>query len=72
MGIQREGALIEYIVAPWQKLYSSDKLSLPELALVEPLTVGFHASVRGQVSEKDVVAVLGCGAIGLGAIAGTA
>jgi 2-desacetyl-2-hydroxyethyl bacteriochlorophyllide A dehydrogenase len=70
MGIQRDGALTEYIVAPWQKLYRSDKLSLPELAIVEPLTVGFHASVRGEVSEKDVVAVLGCGAIGLGAIAG--
>jgi threonine dehydrogenase-like Zn-dependent dehydrogenase len=28
--------------------------------------------VRGEVSEEDVVAVLGCGAIGLGAIAGAA
>jgi 2-desacetyl-2-hydroxyethyl bacteriochlorophyllide A dehydrogenase len=69
MGIQRDGALTEYIVAPWQKLHRSDKLSIRELALVEPLTVGFHASARGRVSEKDIVAVLGCGAIGLGAIA---
>jgi len=72
MGVQRDGALTEYIVAPWQKLYRSDRLSLPELALVEPLSVGFHASARGEVSEKDDVAVLGCGAIGLGAISGAA
>lgn len=72
MGVQRDGALTEYISVPWKKLYKSEKLSLEELALVEPLTVGFHASARGAVSEKDSVAVLGCGAIGLGAIAGSA
>lgn len=72
MGVQRDGALAEYIVAPWQKLHSSNKLSLLELALVEPLAVGFHASARGDVSGKDVVAVLGCGLIGLGAIAAAA
>ncbi|MFA6294096.1 MAG: zinc-binding alcohol dehydrogenase family protein [Victivallales bacterium] len=72
MGVQRDGAFTEYISVPWGKLYSSDKLSLRELALVEPLTVGFHASARGAVSEKDTVLVLGCGAIGLGAIAGSA
>jgi len=72
MGVQRDGALTEYIIAPWQKVYPSGKLSLTELALVEPLTVGFHACARGRVSEEDVVAVFGCGAIGLGAIAGAA
>lgn len=72
MGVQRNGALTEYISVPWKKLYKSDKLSLKELALVEPLTVGFHAAARGEVSEKDTVLILGCGAIGLGAIAGSA
>lgn len=72
MGVQRDGALTEFVVVPWKRLYHSDKLSLRELALVEPLTVGFHAADRGRVSEKDVVAVFGCGAIGLGAIAGAA
>ena len=72
LGVQREGALTEYIVAPWQKLYRSPKLSLRELALIEPLTVGFHAIDRGRVTEQDTVLVFGCGAIGLGAIAGGA
>jgi threonine dehydrogenase-like Zn-dependent dehydrogenase len=72
LGVQRDGALTQYLVAPWRKLYGSAKLSLKELALVEPLTVGFHAADRGQVTARDTVAVLGCGAIGLGAVAGAA
>ena len=72
LGVQRDGALTEFIVTPWQKLFRSPKLSLRELALVEPLTVGFHAAARGEVTAQDVVAVFGCGAIGLGAIAGAA
>ncbi len=72
MGVQRDGALTEYVAVPWHKLYPSDKLSLRELALVEPLTVGFHAADRAAVTKQDVVAVMGCGAIGLGAIAGAA
>jgi 2-desacetyl-2-hydroxyethyl bacteriochlorophyllide A dehydrogenase len=70
MGVQRDGALTEYIVVPHEKLFTSEQLSLSELALVEPLTVGFHAVARGQVTSSDVVAVFGCGAIGLGVIAG--
>jgi threonine dehydrogenase-like Zn-dependent dehydrogenase len=70
LGVQRDGALTEYIAVPWQKLYGSNKLSFRELALVEPVSVGFHANERGEVSERDVVAVLGCGAIGLCVIAG--
>jgi threonine dehydrogenase-like Zn-dependent dehydrogenase len=72
LGVQRDGALTEYITAPWRKLYASGKLALKELALVEPLTVGFHAADRGQATARDTVAVLGCGAIGLGAVAGAA
>jgi len=72
LGVQRDGALTEFIVTPWQKLYRAPKLSLRELALVEPLTVGFHAVARGEVTAQDIVAVFGCGVIGLGAIAGAA
>lgn len=70
MGVQRDGAMTEYVVVPHEKLFGSDKLSLAEMALVEPLTVGFHAVDRGAVTADDSVVVFGCGAIGLGAIAG--
>ena len=72
LGVQRDGGLADYLVVPAAKLLTSPKLSLPELALVEPLTVGFHAVDRGAVAARDTVAVFGCGAIGLGAIAGAA
>lgn len=72
LGVQRDGALTEFIAVPWQKLVRSDKLSLVEHALVEPLSVGFHAVGRGQVAEQDTVLVFGCGMIGLGAISGAA
>jgi 2-desacetyl-2-hydroxyethyl bacteriochlorophyllide A dehydrogenase len=71
MGVQRDGGMTEYVSVPREKIYSS-KLSLQELALVEPLTVGAHAVSRGRVTEADTVAVFGCGGVGLGAIAGAA
>jgi threonine dehydrogenase-like Zn-dependent dehydrogenase len=72
LGVQRDGALTEFIAVPWEKLVSSEKLSLAEHTLVEPLSVGFHAVERGRVSAADTVMVFGCGMIGLGAISGAA
>lgn len=69
MGVRRPGAMTEYITLPWQLAFSSSTLTLRELALVEPLTVGFHAVARGRVSGEDIVAVMGCGMVGLGALA---
>jgi threonine dehydrogenase-like Zn-dependent dehydrogenase len=70
MGVMRHGAMTEYIAVPWQDIYVSSKLSLEELALVEPLAVGFHAVNRGRVSSADTVLVIGCGIVGIGAVAG--
>src|SRR5438034_2419177 len=67
LGVQRDGALTEFIVMPAEKLYAA-KLTPTELCLVEPLTVGFHAVARGRVTADDTVAVFGCGGVGLGAI----
>ncbi len=69
MGVRRPGAMTRYITLPWKDLFLSEKLSLRELALAEPLTVGFHAAERGRVSTEDRVAVIGCGIVGLGAVA---
>jgi threonine dehydrogenase-like Zn-dependent dehydrogenase len=61
--------MTRYITLPWKDLFLSEKLTLRELALAEPLTVGFHAAERGRVSKEDRVAVIGCGIVGLGAVA---
>ena len=65
LGVQRDGALTEYIAMPAEKLYPAN-LTIKELCLVEPLTVGFHAVARGRVTGPDSVAVFGCGGVGLG------
>jgi 2-desacetyl-2-hydroxyethyl bacteriochlorophyllide A dehydrogenase len=72
LGVQRDGALTECIVVPWQSVLRAEGLGRRELALVEPLAVGFHAVARGRVASGDVVAVIGTGAVGLGAVAGAA
>jgi threonine dehydrogenase-like Zn-dependent dehydrogenase len=70
-GVQRDGALTEWISVPEDKVYSAP-LSIKELCIVEPLTVGIHAVSRGRVTSDDIVAVFGCGGVGLGAVAGAA
>jgi threonine dehydrogenase-like Zn-dependent dehydrogenase len=68
LGVQRDGALAEFVAMPREKLYPA-KLTRKELCLVEPLTVGFHAVARGRIKADDTVAILGCGGVGLGAVA---
>ena len=68
LGVQRNGAMTEYIAVPAEKLYPA-RLSIKELCLVEPLTVGLHAVGRGRVTAQDTVAIFGCGGVGLGAVA---
>ena len=68
LGVQRDGALTQRIVVPFEKVFGSKTLSLHELALVEPMSVGYHGANRGLVCETDTVLLLGCGTIGMGAL----
>jgi threonine dehydrogenase-like Zn-dependent dehydrogenase len=72
LGVQRDGALVEYLLVPHHKAVPAPDLSPTELALVEPLTVGFHGVGRGEVTHRDTVTVVGCGGVGLGAVAAAA
>ena len=68
LGVQRDGAMREYIALPWEKVLPADGISPRDAALIEPMSVGFHAVARGAVSETDTVLVIGCGMVGLGAV----
>lgn len=68
LGVQRNGAMSEYIVVPWQKVIIDDEISERDLTLIEPLSVGFHAVSRANITDTDVVMVIGCGMIGIGAV----
>ncbi len=72
LGVQRDGALTEYLLVPWEKVIGDSTLSVRDFALVEPMSVGFHAVSRAAVTRRDTVMVLGCGMIGMGAIRGAA
>ncbi|PXV64758.1 threonine dehydrogenase-like Zn-dependent dehydrogenase [Dysgonomonas alginatilytica] len=69
-GVQRNGAMAEYIAVPWSKVIidADSQLSPKDFTLVEPMSVGFHAVSRGDISDLDIVMVIGCGMIGIGAI----
>ena len=68
LGVQRNGAMREYIALPWEKVIPAGLLSPRTCALIEPMSVGFHAVNRAQVTDIDVVVVIGCGMVGMGAI----
>ncbi|MDR3252962.1 MAG: zinc-binding alcohol dehydrogenase family protein [Tannerella sp.] len=72
LGVQRDGAMSEYILVPAAKVIADPAISVRDFALVEPMSVGFHAVDRGRVKDIDTVMVLGCGMIGVGAIVGAA
>lgn len=70
LGVQREGALTEFICVPHGKVIPVEGLPRRDLALIEPLAVGFHAVGRAELRPGERVVVLGCGVIGLGAVLG--
>ncbi len=68
LGVQRNGAMCEYVVVPWTKVIPVEGISVRNCALIEPMSVGFHAVSRAQVVDTDTVMVIGCGMVGIGAI----
>ena len=68
LGVQRDGAMKEFICVPWQKVIPCGNVPMKFTALIEPMSVGFHAANRGRITKDDVVMVIGCGMVGLGAL----
>jgi L-iditol 2-dehydrogenase len=60
-----DGAFCEFIVSPADFAFKlPDTVSLGAGAMMEPLSVGFHAARRGRLTAGDTVAILGAGPIG--------
>ncbi|MBR6979640.1 MAG: zinc-binding alcohol dehydrogenase family protein [Prevotella sp.] len=68
LGVQRDGAMCEYVALPWEKVIPAGQLSPRTCALIEPMSVGFHAVSRAEVTDIDIVLVIGCGMVGMGAV----
>lgn len=68
LGVQRQGVMCEYAALPWTKIIPAGNIPVKECALIEPMSVGFHAVARGEVTDNSIVMVIGCGMVGLGAV----
>jgi 2-desacetyl-2-hydroxyethyl bacteriochlorophyllide A dehydrogenase len=68
LGVHTDGGLCETLTVLVNKLHPSNSLSLDELALVEPLSIGYHAVKRANIEKGEFVLVVGAGPIGLAVI----
>ena len=66
IGVDLDGGFTQYISLPASMLYKVPS-SIPDqhAALIEVLSIGFHAKNRAGVKEGDVLAVWGSGKVGL-------
>lgn len=68
LGVQRNGVMCEYAVLPWTKIIPAGEIPSRHCALIEPMSVGFHAVSIGGITDNEYVMVIGCGMIGIGAM----
>jgi L-gulonate 5-dehydrogenase len=65
VGIDLDGGFSEYISVNAKLVYKvPENVSLESAALVELLSIGFHASSRAQVSSDDSLVIWGAGKVG--------
>ncbi len=65
IGVMVDGGLCEKFLIRADKLHCSAKLSFEQLALVETLAIGCHATDRGNPGRGEHVLIIGAGPIGL-------
>ncbi|MFN4000620.1 zinc-dependent alcohol dehydrogenase [Microcella sp.] len=65
-GLQRDGGLAEYVVAPASVLLdvSDSPLTLDTLGLAQPMSIAVHAVRRSGVGPDDNAVIVGAGGIG--------
>jgi len=68
LGVHCDGGLQRLYVLPARKLHPSSKLSFEQLALVETLAIGCHATQRGNPQPGETILVVGAGPIGLSVV----
>jgi len=64
-GVHIDGGMAEYFSVPSGLLLHAHNLTMDELALVEPFSVGAHAVRRAEIGENDFALIVGAGPIGL-------
>lgn len=66
-GLMQDGGMAEHTVVPRDQVHHlPDSVSLELGALVEPMSVGYHAARLAEVGDQSSVLVYGAGPIGIG------
>jgi 2-desacetyl-2-hydroxyethyl bacteriochlorophyllide A dehydrogenase len=65
IGCHVDGAMREYITVPFDQLIKAEGLSLDQIVIIEPMSIGLHAVNRAQIERDKWVLVIGAGPIGL-------
>src|SRR2546421_11484583 len=69
LGVDVDGCFAPYVVVPETSAWKNDKSLSPEIACIQdPLGNAVHATLAGEIVGRTV-AVLGCGPIGIFAVA---
>jgi threonine dehydrogenase-like Zn-dependent dehydrogenase len=69
LSAKAHGAYAEQVLVEEALMFALPNGLSPDLAaLTEPLAIGRHAVQRGELDEKDVAIVIGCGPVGLAVI----
>lgn len=66
LGVHSDGGMQEQITVPSNILLPANNLTNEQMAIVEPLAIGAHAIRRAAIKNDEIVAVVGCGPIGIG------
>lgn len=67
LGVHRDGGLAEYVAVDARFVVDASGLSLDQAAMVEFLSIGFHAVERAQAAKGQKILVVGAGPIGMAA-----
>lgn len=66
-GLMADGGMAEYTVVPRNQVHTlPDSVPVEMGALVEPMSVAYHAAVHAQVDERSSALIYGAGPIGIG------
>src|SRR5947209_18310590 len=61
LGVHRDGGLRPEFIVPARKLHVSKKLAFDQLALVETLAIGCHATNRAAPQPDEATPIIGAG-----------
>lgn len=65
MGVQRDGAMMDYITMPVKRIVHSNGLTPDLTALVEPFSIAYHGVQKAHIQKGENVLVIGTGTIGV-------